>query len=201
MGNSLSVLKTHIILMYISAQECLQPADSRGRPIPFENTKGLTDSLPNNLQAIITSYQFQCCGNITAWQLYVSSRRTCHKCMNIIHFQIWRPTPSVTTDGCYSLVGEDRYANASLHERQRVTLEHANFITIQPGDVVGFYTQRERLLLDRDYVDETIWFSTEVGSNPPRVGEICPHPVGRDRELSRPSNAAVLLSVAVSKYI
>ena len=126
-----------------------------------------------------------------------------------IHFQIWRPAQSVARDSCYNLVGEDRYANISFNERVRIplnrTLQDVNFITVQPGDVVGFYTRREsghglRLLLDGNYEDETIWFSRNIERGPPVVGDICPYPVGPGRELTRSSSAAVVLSVAMSKY-
>ncbi len=50
---------------------------------------------------------------------------------------MWRPSP----DGCYSLVGENRFPSISLIAGGLVseTPAPSNIITVRPGDVVGYF--------------------------------------------------------------
>ena len=104
------------------------------------------------------------------------------------------------TAGCYELVGEDQYTSIqfegmddNLVDR---TLEQANFLSVQPGDVVGFSTPRSgrsgRIQLNSDYHDESIWFTTDIVENE----VVCP---GSGGSLRNFSSAAPVLSVAISK--
>lgn len=66
--------------------------------------------------------------------------------MYSITFQVWRPGDNVEVDGCYSLEEEDSYENIQLSVRDvhmslvNRTLEPENFLSVQPGDVVGYFT-------------------------------------------------------------
>ena len=102
--------------------------------------------------------------------------------------------------GCYELVGEDQYTSIqfegmddNLVDR---TLEQANFLSVQPGDVVGFSTPRSgrsgRIQLNSDYRNESIWFTTDIVENQ----VVCP---GSGGSLRNFSSAAPVLSVAISK--
>ena len=68
--------------------------------------------LPSGTQAIVTSYQFNCCGDISAWEAAVFPNGGANHARGAynINFQVWRPSPTVETDGCYSLVGENRFS-------------------------------------------------------------------------------------------
>lgn len=198
--------------IFFTAQGCLQPADSRRR-IPFSDfgSEG-TSGLPKGSQAIVTSYQFQCCGNITAWQTYVLTKNVCGGCIVIVHFQVWRPSVSVLADGCYSLVGEVIYRNITSRDGLvNRTLQPDNFLTVEPGDVVGFYTsEREesrggRIQLDRNYHNESIWFTTNPYRGFDLSGEPCPYQVGRvhserNGALQYFRSLAPVLSVEISKF-
>ena len=53
----------------------------------------------------------------------------------------------MNTDGCYGLVGENAFTRISSpnyvsDDLVSVTPEPTNIITVQPGDVVGFYAVR-----------------------------------------------------------
>ncbi len=51
-------------------------------------------------------------------------------------------------DGCYSLVGENRFPSISLIAGGLVseTPAPSNIITVRPGDVVGYFTMSTPLL-------------------------------------------------------
>ena len=59
----------------------------------------------------------------------------------IIVFQVWRPSPSVELDGCYSLVESDAYTNIPLEGGGLVTRDvpSSTVMSVQPGDVVGYF--------------------------------------------------------------
>ena len=63
------------------------------------------------VQAIITTYQFHCCGN--AWQTFVEPGGQAREGDYDITFQVWRPSPTVNSDGCYGLVGENAFTRIS----------------------------------------------------------------------------------------
>ena len=116
-----------------STQECLQtaPLDDDDDNYP----------LPSHSQAIITTYQFGCCGSITAWLTHVQPGGG--KCKNgayDIFFQLWRPSSTMQDSGCYSLVGENRFTSIFFGDDDLVseTPQPSNIISVQPGDVVGY---------------------------------------------------------------
>ncbi len=184
----------------------MRPADSQNRSVPFRDDND-SPRLPSGTQAIITSYQFHCCGNITAWQTYVQPGGGGHNNgVYTINFQVWRPSPTVNADGCYSLVGENRFPSISFPENGVVseTPAPSNIITVRPGDVVGYFTmtrdgRNEGIQLDTDFNDETVWYN---GGNLIRnEGQSCPFPVGPTRTLSASTNAAPVLSIDISKWL
>jgi hypothetical protein len=134
-----------VLTQNVSGQQCLQSASIHG--IPFEDLgpSSASERLPTERQVIITSYQFRCCGNITRWQTYVEPGEDTEDGMYNITFQVWRPSSGVEDNGCYYLTGEDLYTNIDLGDGGLVnrTLEPANYLTVQPGDVVGYYMSRE----------------------------------------------------------
>ncbi len=121
-----------------------------------------------------------------------------------INFQVWRPSPTVNADGCYSLVGENIFPSISFPEGGLVseTPAPSNIITVRPGDVVGYFTMSrggddEGIQLETDFNDEAVWYNGgDLMSN---GGESCPFPVGPTRTLSASTNAAPVLSIGISK--
>ena len=195
----------------VSAQDCLLAAE--GRPTPFRNVKNSTN-LPREIQAIITSYNFGCCGNITAWQTYVDARGISLQNSRFdITFQVWRPSPTVQHNGCYSLVGVNKFTRIvpQINGLISVTPEPTNIITAQPQDVVGYSTFGRRnpqvsngkgILLDTRYNDESVWYHARTAGHPLITGDPdCLFPVGTqiDRILISSINAAPVLSVSICK--
>ena len=198
-------------LLLGTAQDCLQAEGEEQLPFRDENSP----PLPRGSQAIITTYQFGCCGDITAWQTYVQPGGFQHSHgVYDIFFQVWRPSPTVQSNGCYSLVGENRFTSILLDDSGLVseTPEPSNIISVRPGDVVGYYTFSRRaednsnsqgIQLDTDYAD-IVWYLADFDTNPNTMGASnCPLPVGDgpDRILTLSTNAGPVLSVSISKLL
>ena len=133
-----------------------------------------------------------------------------------ITFQVWRPLPTVNSDGCYGLVGENVFTRISSPNYISgglisVTPEPTNRITAQPGDVMGFYAVsrmgiNDGIQLDTSFTGESVWYHRNTNDDPLRTrGElsVCPFPVGSasDRELMSSTNAAPMLSVGICKQL
>lgn len=186
--------------------------------IPFADSFDNVDSeyLPDNSQVIVTSYQFQCCGNITRWQTFVQPIISGY---DAIIFQVWRPSPTVDSDGCYSLVGEDAFSqNLEGFTGGLVSadLGPSTAITVQPGDVIGYFTSsdsndnsRSRInreigipLFEPDSDSESVWYHSNTPEEPLLIGPgACRFPVGlgSDRILRSSTNAAPAFSVDISE--
>ena len=182
---------------------CLQTAS--GNQIPLDDTTSRL-TFPRGTQAIITSYQLHCCGNATAWRAHlISSRlRTI-----TIHFQVWRPSPTVESDGCYSMVGENRFSGTLSRDGGAVlTPSPANVISVRPGDVVGYYQTANRngsgILLNEDLLrNETVWYQVNPEPGLPMTtgDESCPVPVGMqpDRILTSSHSLGPIISLLIGK--
>ena len=90
-----------------------------------------------------------------------------------LDLQVWRPSPTVQTTGCYSLVGINRFTSVSLtNSGAVVTPLPQEWIEFQPGDVLGFNMENTNgdeggvvILMDsserRDsgYETEEVWYA------------------------------------------
>ena len=118
-------------------------------------------------QAVIPSYEFRCCGNVTIWGVDVDY----HGNEDItLDLQIWRPSPTIPHDstlktGQYSLVGNNRFSAISQSAgRVIVTPSPHEQAMFQPGDVIGFFIEEPK---DKDndrgvVVITTATFTSEV---------------------------------------
>ena len=164
----------------------------------------MSPQLPSNTQAIITSYKFGCCGRITEWQTYVQPGG--RGLQYSISFQVWRKSSAMDDNGCYSMVGENRFPRIMLGEGGLVseTPEPSNIIAVQPGDVVGYYTLAGNgnggIQLDRSNSDDIVWYHKQNVSN--CASDNCPNP-GTQPEvmLISSTNAAPVLSVSIGKWV
>ena len=115
------------------------------------------------------------------------------------------------TDGCYSLVGENRFSRITLVGRLvSETPEPTNIISVQPGDVVGYFATSTRAInngitvtIHEDLLTgETVWYHTDTEMEPLiPSGEFCPFPVGSesDRILRSSTNLGPIVSVLICK--
>ena len=160
------------------AQSCLV---SDSGDIPFRVPSGYLFTIHTQSQIIVTSYRFQCSGNVTRWQTYVYPPYL--NGFYSITFQVWRPAADVATTGCYSLVGQDLYRNiVNAYGLVDRTVPSSTIISVQPGDVVGYFVSRndnaiyyEGIILTNEDAGEQVWYSD---ANPRSLGGVCPFPVG-----------------------
>ena len=186
---------------------CLQTNNNR-LPLFQGYGAGPNDRIQHQHQAIIPSYKFNCCGNITAWGVDLNP----DKIFNF-DFQVWRPSPTVANDGCYSLVANYLEESISLvqdsEEVARVTPSPNNQLPIQPGDVLGFYVEsigsgdsdhdNGVVLLNKDgFSNELIWHASITALT--SSSGSCPYPVGSSRVLGETTRAAPVISIAVTTY-
>ena len=132
-----------------------------------------------------------------------------------LDLQVWRPSPTVETSGCYSLVGINRFTSISLvNQVAMVTPLPQERIEFQPGDVLGFYTENPDgkdggvvILLDsgeqgnNGYETEEVWYADTSNAIVGNRG--CLYPVGSQpgRSLNTFTNAAPVISVSYGKMI
>ena len=197
---------------YIIVQN-LQPRNGYGLP-NFEDYKRSDNNERISLhhQAIITTYKFNCCGNVTEWGLDVFEDNILYT----LDLQVWRPSPTVddsTGTGCYSLVGNNRFTSISLSSGvAKVTPSAQDYVQFQSGDVLGFYVEEATssiysppgvvLRTSPSYLtSEIVWFAsighTETTTSQNRD---CPYSVGSNGVLNTLTQAAPVISVSISKY-
>ena len=200
--------------LLVISQNCLGvlkrgSSDPDNPPFNDNNNRGLSASPA--VQAIIPTYKFYCdCVNITSWETYVQPGGGGHsrgKAYDIT-FQVWRPSPTVTSsngyDGCYSLVGENVFTSISFPDGGFVQLSPTppsnSIITAQSGDVVGYYSNSRRgnnqgiqLERDRDYTVNIIWYNSP-NTSPNNLVSIGPNGL-----LPSLTSAAPMLKVSTSK--
>ena len=121
-----------------------------------------------------------------------------------VSFQVWRPSQVVQSDGCYSLVGENRFTSvrpkSSLIQLTPIPEENVPF---QRGDVLGFLIEATAtsngLVLDTDYSSETVWHASvnSITAGEPQ----CPFRVGTQstRQLQMLNSGAPVISISLSK--
>ena len=189
-----------------SAQDCLLTAEEKFTPLRYDYDY---PRLPSGTQAIITSYKFLCCGNVTAWKTYVHSASGMYQGAYNINFQVWRPGPKLHENGCYIIVGENIFTSISLGSDGLVieTPEPSNILTVQPGDVVGYYSlsregKQDGIQLDESQSVDSVWYHINTDNEPLVRGEPnCPIPVGTEanRILKSFTNAGPFVSVDMCK--
>ena len=190
-----------------AAQECLQGAGGNQSQIPFQDFRRTGEphtQLPNGSQAIVTSYQFHCCGDILEWQAYMhQGGRNFREGVYTVHFQVWRPSPTVGGGGCYSLVGENRFPEVTLRNDRSLseTTAPSNRIAVRPGDVLGYYVFSTRespgdddgIQMDPSFVNDVVHYAA-IGSIAPMVVS-----VGPGGTLDSSINAGPVVSIDISK--
>ena len=184
-------------------------SDSDDPPLNDGNNDGLPAS--SAVQAIIPTYKFYCdCVNITSWETYVHPGGKNYYMARVydITFQVWRPSPTVTSsngyEGCYSLVGENIFTSFTFSRGGFVQLSPSppSIITAQSGDVVGYYTNsrdgnNEGIQLERnnDYYQNIVWYKMEMDSG--RTNNNLS--VGSGGTLTNSTRAAPMLKVSTSE--
>ena len=126
------------------------------------------------LQAIVPAYTFNCSGIVTKWRACVQNAGS-----YFIYFQIWRPT--ITTEGCYVLVGNNTDKNDAGEDVPFRSVVDTDYpccivlpvkeerqIMVQSGDVVGYYVdgvdRTEGGLQWANSNEVTVYYKDGIGS-------------------------------------
>ena len=138
---------------------------------------------------------------------------TGYSTVSSVQFQVWRPSPLVEINGCYRLVGSNRFTTVPRNHRVViVSLPPEDRIQFLPGDVLGFYVEGDRreeggvVTLgdfsergDKGYETEEVWYGAvpDIIINP---DPNCLFSVGSSGHLSTSKNAAPVISVSYGKH-
>lgn len=123
-------------------------------------------------------------------------------------------------DGCYKLVGENSFVNMSVSDNgiMKATPDNSTFISVLPGDVVGYYIYSTvngnvsgggegsmgegRTKLDARSANETVWYHSNTKSDPLISGtDSCYFAVGNkeNRTLQSFTTAAPIFSLQLGE--
>ena len=190
---------------------CLETESGNGPP-DFTNY-GAQPRIYRYHQAIIPSYNFNCCGNITEWAVDVHPGGRGANDRYNLDLQVWRPSPTVNDSlgtGQYSLVGNNSFTSISLRNLvARVTPSPQDYIQFQPGDVLGFYVEEAResddgvvvLTNPSSFTSEIVWYASIDQAMAPLLNRYCPISVGVNGVLNTLTQAAPVISLATCKLI
>ena len=182
--------------LFIDNSQCLLSA-------PLFGDRDEVPRLPNSIQAIIPAYTFTCRGSVVQWGACVNPRGNNDR--YDIYFEAWRPTD---TDGCYSLVGSNVMKNTvagNIHNVRAcivIDVPDNELVTVQPGDVVGFYADRVNgngnggVELDEGTQYETleVWYRSNPSQSDLETNSLCVG-VGEDLSSQRTGAAPVITAV------
>ena len=163
-------------------------------------------------QAIIPTYMFDSCGNISKWGLDVFEDTINYS----LDLQVWRPSPTVddsTGTGCYSLVGNNRFTSISLqNDLVLVTPSPQDYVQFRPGDVLGFYVEEAikstyttpgvvLQVSPSHLTSELVWFASINHDAATSQNGDCPYSVGSNGALNSLTRAAPVISISISKCL
>ena len=116
------------------------------------------------------------------------------------------------TDGCYSLVGENRFTSITFsNDIVSETPEPSNVLSVRPGDVLGYLSltngdvaeQGVQLHNNNQNLEaETVWYHTGTQTSPLVMGQrCCPLAVGsgENRMLISSTNLGPIVSASIGK--
>ena len=191
------------------SEQCLQSRANSGDVLPdfkdYDTESGIT-RINRSQQAIVPLYKFQCCGNITGWEVDVEPDGRKHRTAYDLDLQVWRPSPTVgdsTTESCvYSLVKNNPFTSSSLVNKDfSVTPPPGDYIQFQPGDVLGFYVERAGAnnegvvaLTTGSYSSYSVWLGSIASPNMNTIVTI-----GNNGGLSSLLHGAPVITISTSE--
>ena len=102
--------------------------NENGLPFLQGYIAGANRRIHHQHQAIVPSYQLNCCGNITEWGVDLNPFG--YSVTFDFDFQVWRPSPTVGETGCYSLVNNFAIKETSLPSGPEI--DHVARVTPSP---------------------------------------------------------------------
>ena len=169
----------------------------------------IDDRISLHQQAIIQTYNFSCCGDIRAWGVDVHPGGGNDDMMYTLDLQVWRPSPTLQSNGQYRLVGNNRFTSISLSDAiVQVTPSPKDYIQFQPGDVLGFYVEeaisdnRRVVVLTnpKSYTSELVWYASIAPTMAAsQIVAGCPISVGSGGDLNTLLRGAPVISISTGK--
>ncbi len=120
------------------SQPCLQEAGGADPPFTDDNSNPVIPSgTPEGVEAIIPTYTFNCCANVTEWSTIVQPGGGGHSNgVYSVGFLVYRPIG--TANRCYSEVGKNNFPSVTVSNGFITEpVQPSDYITVQPGDVAG----------------------------------------------------------------
>ena len=203
--------------------QCLASNDEPGGPPEFptapDDPNGYGNSgfeITRRQQAIFTHYRLDCCGNITVWGVDVNPGGGNRDGDYSLDLQVWRPSPTQvvndsTGTGCYSLVGNNQFTSISPLVSPGVAIvtpSPGDYISFQPGDVLGVYVKRASIstdgvvILTHSPFDSSgyVWYANIAATTSQSDNGDCPYSVGNGGVLNSVVQGAPVISISISQF-
>ncbi|MCG8626136.1 MAG: hypothetical protein MJE68_29575 [Proteobacteria bacterium] len=197
--------------MYAAQDSCLK-TNGGGFPVFQGYDGGSGKRIHHQHQAIIPTYKFNCCGNITAWGVDLNPERNGAGQTFDFILQVWRPSTTIQIDSCYSLVNDHKITSTVINSTEpvaTVSVTTLNQLQFKPGDVLGFYVESHGsgnapdgdldngvvVLNDSSHTSELVWHGRIT--SPTSQSRSCPYPVGTSGLLTTSTHAAPVISISV----
>ena len=155
--------------------------------------------MPPRSQAIVTTYEFQCCGAIQNLRAYFQPGGSKHTNSYTVTFQLWRPVPNQVQ--AYTLLAATT-ANPQLSGTGEATVSASSNMVVEPGDVMGYYVTLEGRgnggiqLETSNHGGNVVWYSSSQAASP-ELGQI--FQVGTGSSFTQ-ATAAPIISIDISKW-
>ena len=198
------------VFYYCFIDQCLTVGNGNGLPSFTDYSDGGGGRILTNHQAIIPSYQFYCCGNVTEWRVDVHPvGHSERQWISTLNLQIWRPSPTEETDtllgtGYYTLAGNERISPVSLTAgKVLVTPTPGKYAQFRPRDVLGFYMENVIdnnrgvvLLSSATFTSEVVWYASVASQEGSCLNT---YSIGSSGDLNTLTRAAPVISMSTSK--
>ena len=195
-----------LLICHLFLEQCIETANGNGPP-SFSDYGNGNGRITRHLQAIIPSYRFSCCGNITEWRVDVHQGGGMDQRQYTLNLQVWRPTPTQPesyVSGRYNLAGNNRFTSISLSAGVvQVTPSPQDHIAFRPGDVLGFHVEEAKngdrgvvVITTASASSEYVWYTSVDPQHAPQ----CLVSIGSNRGvLNTLTRAAPVIEIDTSK--
>ena len=166
----------------------------------------------DQLQVIVPSYTFNCHGRVVRWGACLRHGGDPNRNLYQLELQVLRPLPVAQTDiHCFSLVGmysQIRGPNFSPDETEHcivIDIPTDDQIPVQPGDVVGFYSDYlddnddDGVQLDESMTDVTAYYRERSKIDPPTLSSCML--IAGPNNIDSTTTAAPVITVVVGKLL
>ena len=165
----------------------------------------------DQLQVIVPSYTFNCHGRVVQWGACVQPGGNPNNHIYELEFQVLKPLPVDEEDiQCFSLVGMysqtqgPNFPPDNINRCILLDIPPENQIPVQPGDVVGFYSNFIRsgdggVQVDENREDVTAFYRERISIPPPSPSSCML--IAGNNGIDTTTMAAPVITVVVGKLL